>query len=463
MKKSVMLMSLPLICPNVGMADPVQGAQNDAQPNVIIILADDLGYGDLGLTGSEQIKTPNIDQLAQNGVFCSQAYVSSAVSSPSRAGLLTGKNQVTFGYDNNLSNCQPGYDIEYLGLPTKEKTIADRLKARGYVTGIVGKWHLGEAEKFHFKNRGFMEYWGYLGGGHNYLKSAPNGKGYNAPILTNTGASTQITYLTDDKGDQCVNFINRHKSEPFFLYASFNAPHAPLEAKESDLKKYAHIADKKRRTYCAMVSCLDDNVGKIVAALKKNKQLDNTIIFFLSDNGGPVGTRTCNVPYRGQKGTLLEGGIHVPYIVSYPKALPKGKVYDGTVSSLDIAATACALAHADAKELHGVNLLPYLDGTTAGQPHDNLMWRFTISAAIREGNYKLVRLPDRLPMLFDLSKDIREEHDLTLEKPEVAKRLVKKLGNWDVTLPHVLFVEGPGWRKIQLKNYDKEYMKEQPK
>lgn len=452
-------MSLPMVCQ--GVATAASAPQNEVVPNVIIILADDLGYGDLGITGSKQIKTPNIDQLGANGIFCTSAYVSSAVSSPSRAGLLTGKNQVTFGYDNNLSNCQPGYDINYLGLPINEKTIADRLKASGYTTGIVGKWHLGEADQFHPHNRGFDEYWGYLGGGHNYLKSKPDGKGYNSPIITNTGESTHITYLTDDKGNQCVNFINRHKEKPFFLLASFNAPHAPLEAKESDMKKYAHIADKKRRTYCAMVSCLDDNVGKIVAALKKNNLLDNTIIFFLSDNGGPVGTRTCNVPYRGQKGTLLEGGIHVPYIVSYPACLPKGKTYNGIVSSLDIAATACTLAHANVKELQGVNLIPYLIGNQQ-QPKRNLMWRFTISAVIREGNYKLVRLPDRLPMLFDLSKDIREENNLVLEKPEIAKQMLKKLGNWDVNLTHVLFVEGPGWRKIQLKNYDKEYMTKQP-
>lgn len=454
-------MSLPLLCQ--GMATATTVTDNNVRPNVIIILADDLGYGDLGVTGSLQIKTPNIDQLAKNGVFCNTAYVSSAVSSPSRAGMLTGKNQVTFGYDNNLSNCQPGYDINYLGLPVKEKTIADRLKVSGYVTGLVGKWHLGEADQFHPLHRGFDEFWGYLGGGHNYLKSSPDGKGYNAPIITNTGVSTKITYLTDDKGDQCVNFINRHKKEPFFLFASFNAPHAPLEAKESDLKKYAHIQDKKRRTYCAMVSCLDDNVGKIVNTLKENKILDNTIIFFLSDNGGPTGTKTCNYPYRGQKGTLLEGGIHVPYIVSYPAALPKGKVYDGTVSSLDIAATACALANANNKELQGENLMPYLKEGGKEPLQRDLMWRFTISAAIREGNYKLVRLPDRLPMLYDLSKDIREENNLVLKHPEIAERMLKKLGNWDVNLPHVLFVEGPGWRKIQVNHYDKEYMKAQPK
>ena len=461
MKKSIVYLTLPLFMQGISLS--VQAADDVNKPNIIIILADDLGYGDLGITGSLQIKTPNIDQLAADGVFCNTAYVSSAVSSPSRAGLITGKNQVTFGYDNNLSTCQPGYDINYLGLPTSEKTIADRLKSSGYATGIVGKWHLGEAEKFHFKNRGFDEYWGYLGGGHNYWTSKPNGKHYDAPIITNLDTDTQIHYLTDDKGDQCAAFINRHKDEPFFLYASFNAPHAPLEAKESDLKKYAYIQDKKRRTYCAMVSCLDDNVGKIMKALKKNKLDKNTLVFFLSDNGGPVGTKTCNVPYRGQKGTLLEGGIHVPYIVHCPSLLPKGKVYEGKVSSLDIAATACSLAGANTEGLEGVDLIPYLLDKEGKEPQRDFMWRFTISAAIREGNYKLVRLPDRIPMLFDLSKDVREENNLVFEKPEIATRLAKKLGNWDVSLPHVLFVEGPQWRKIQLAHYDQPYMKEQPK
>ena len=460
MNKSILCLTLPLAMQ--GMAMTANAANENQKPNVVIILADDLGYGDLGVTGSLQIKTPNIDKLAADGVFCNSGYVTSAVSSPSRAGLLTGKNQVTFGYDNNLSDCQPGYDINYLGLPTTEKTIANRLKSSGYTTGIVGKWHLGEADKYHFKNRGFDEYWGYLGGGHKYWTSKPNGKHYDAPIITNLDTETKITYLTDDKGDQCAAFINRHKDEPFFLYASFNAPHAPLEAKESDLQKYAYIKDVKRRTYCAMVSCLDDNVGKIMKALKDNKLDKNTLVFFLSDNGGPVGTKTCNVPYRGQKGTLLEGGIHVPYIVRCPSLLPKGKVYNGKVSSMDIAATACNLAGADTEGLQGVNLVPFLNDKNGKEPQRDLMWRFTISGAIREGNYKLVRLPDRLPMLFDLSKDIREENDLTLEQPEVAKRLAKKLGNWDVSLPHILFVEGPQWRKIQLSNYDKPYMTEQP-
>lgn len=454
---------MPLALQGAVHAAPVTEKGAPAKPNVVIILADDMGYGDLGITGSLQIKTPNIDNLARNGVFCNSGYVSSAVSSPSRAGLLTGKNQVTFGYDNNLSTCQPGYDINYLGLPVTEKTIADRLKAGGYTTGIVGKWHLGEAEQFHPLNRGFDEFWGYLGGGHNYVRSKPaSGRGYNAPIISSIGASTEIHYLTDDKGDQCVSFINRHKDAPFFLYASFNAPHAPLEAKESDLAKYAHVKDPARRKYCAMISCLDDNVGKIVEALRKNGVLDNTLIFFLSDNGGPVGTRSCNVPYRGQKGTLLEGGIHIPYIVSCPSLLPKGKVYEDRVSSLDIAATACTLADADTEGLQGVDLLPYLRGDKEGAPQRDLMWRFTISAAIREGNYKLVRLPDRLPMLFDLSKDIREEKNLVLEQPEVAERLIRKLGDWDVSLPHILFVEGPQWRKIQKANYDIPYMTSQP-
>lgn len=461
MKSVLYCLSVPLFCH--GAAAFASASDDVKKPNVIIILADDLGYGDLGVTGSLQIKTPHIDQLSREGVFCSSGYVSSAVSSPSRAGLLTGKNQVSFGYDNNLSDCQPGYDKDYLGLPVTEKTLADRLRGCGYVTGLVGKWHLGYEPQFHPLKRGFDEFWGYLGGGHDYFRQVSGaGRGYRASILCSYGSDTSISYLTDDKGDQCVSFIERHKKEPFFLFASFNAPHAPLEAKESDLKKYGHVRDVKRRTYCAMVSCLDDNVGKIMAALERNRLLENTIVFFLSDNGGPVGTQTCNVPYRGQKGTLLEGGIHVPYIVRYPSGLPSGKVYGGTVSSLDIAATVCSLAGADREGLQGVDLLPFLRAVNGQEPQRDLMWRFTISAAIREGTYKLIRLPDRSPQLFDLSKDVREENNLSFEKPEIARKLLKKLGDWDVGLPHVLFVEDPVWRKIQLSNYDKKYMKCQP-
>lgn len=219
----------------------------DDRPNFVFIVADDLGYGDLGFTGSTQIKTPNIDKLAQTGIFCTQGYVSSAVCSPSRAGFLTGINQVEFGHDNNLANAQPGFDPHFLGLPIGQKTIADHLKPFGYVSGIIGKWHLGYENQFHPLKRGFDEFWGYRGGGHDYFKSNPEGKRYMAPLECNYKTPQPITYITDDKGDECVDFIKRHKNEPFFLFASFNAPHTPMQATEADLALYGHIQDKKDR------------------------------------------------------------------------------------------------------------------------------------------------------------------------------------------------------------------------
>ena len=223
------------------------------QPNFILIVADDLGYGDLSLNGSTQIKTPNIDQLARTGVNCTEGYVSAPVCSPSRAGLLTGINQVAFGHDNNLGGNQPGFDPAYLGLPLSQKTIADLLKPFGYKSGLVGKWHLGNRPHFHPLQRGFDSFWGYTGGGHDYFIALPEGKGYKAPIECNYKEPQPLTYITDDVGTECVDFINGHKDEPFFLFASFNAPHTPLQALEEDLALYQHITDEKRRTYAAMV------------------------------------------------------------------------------------------------------------------------------------------------------------------------------------------------------------------
>jgi len=238
-------------------------------PNFILIVADDLGFADLSMNGSLQISTPNIDRLAETGIRFSEGYVSSAVCSPSRAGFLTGINQVSFGYDNNLGGSQPGFDPQYLGLPLDQKTIADLIQPFGYVSGLIGKWHLGYEPQFHPLKRGFDEFWGYTGGGHDYFSSEPEGVGYKTPIQCNYKSPEPITYLTDDKGDECVSFIERHQGEPFFLYASFNAPHTPLQATEADLELYAHIKDKKRRTYAAMVHRLDVNVGKIVEATNR--------------------------------------------------------------------------------------------------------------------------------------------------------------------------------------------------
>lgn len=436
------------------------------KPNFILIVADDLGFADLGLNGSTQIKTPNIDQLAKSGVTFSEAYVSSPVCSPSRAGILTGINQVRFGHDNNLGGNQPGFDAQYLGLPLTQKTLADKLKPLGYTNGIVGKWHLGYEKHFHPLKRGFDEFWGYTGGGHDYFNSSPEGKGYKSPIECNYKTPDPISYITDDKGDECVDFIKRHRTEPFFLFASFNAPHAPMQATEKDLELYAHIKDVKRRTYAAMVHRLDINVGKIVGEVNQSGLEKNTVIIFISDNGGPVSSNSSlNAPYNGQKGILLEGGIHVPFIMKWPNQLPAGLIYHRPVTSLDITPTFLELA---GRELHkddqfdGVNIVPYILGKYEGVPHEELKWRFTISAAIREGEWKLIRLPDRLPMLYNLSSDISEQNDIMLKNLDKTKELLEKLGKWDVTLPHPLFLEGARWKQRQLNLYDQKYSLIQP-
>ena len=450
-------------------ASPDNHAQTSGQkPNFVLILADDLGYGDVGFTGSTQIHTPHMDALAKQGVIFTQGYVSAPVCGPSRAGLMTGRNQVNFGFDNNPIVDLPQFDENYVGLPLEESTIADRLAGLGYVNGLIGKWHLGEAEHFHPTKRGFHEFWGYLGGGHNYFPSEPDGKSYHRDIICNYKEAQPITYITDDKGDECVDFIRRHRNEPFFLYASFNAPHTPLQATGEDLKLYAHIPETKRRTYCAMVHRLDVNVGRIIKELKDLDLYENTVIVFLSDNGGPVSGQTpwtLNAPFRGSKGILLEGGIRVPFTMSWPKNIEAGSIFDKPVTSLDLTPTFVALAGgtiAPTDHMDGVNIFPFLRGEKTGTPHPEMKWRFTISASIREGDWKLVRLPDRLPMLYNLRDDIAEQNNVADQNREMLERMLKKLGDWDVSCPQVLYLEGNRWRREQLNLYDKEYQLEQP-
>jgi len=438
----------------------------EKKPNFILIVADDLGYADLSLTGSKQIHTPNIDRLAEQGVNFTQGYVTAPVCSPSRAGLITGRHQVHFGHDNNIGGSQPGFDANYLGLPLTEVTIADRLKKLGYVSGLVGKWHLGAEPHFHPLKRGFDEFWGYTGGGHDYFISRPDGKGYKCPLECNYKTPQEITYITDDKGDECVDFIKRHKDEPFFLFASFNAPHAPMQATEADLELFKNIADIKRRTYCAMVHRLDVNIGRIMQTVEEEGLSENTMIVFISDNGGPVNSNgSINAPLNGQKGILLEGGIRVPFIMKWTKRIPSGEIFEKPVTSLDFAATFFEEAGGNINgesKMDGVNLIPYLNGTINSVPHESLNWRFTISAAIRDGDWKLVRLPDRLPMLYYLPDDISEQNNIALQNLKQTEAMLKKLGEWDVQQPHPIFLEGAVWKARQLELYDKDYPLTQP-
>jgi arylsulfatase A-like enzyme len=425
---------------------------------------------DLGVTGSRQIPTHHIDSLAADGVRFTDAYVSSAVCAPSRAGLMTGKHPVSFGFRDNLAPVQRGHDPEFVGLPLDQATLAGRLKALGYTTGLVGKWHLGELPKFSPLQRGFDEFWGYLGGAHDYFRAEPGGENQMAgPILCNFKEPAQLTYLTDDQGGECVDFIRRHRHSPFFLFASFAAPHTPMQATADDLQRFAHIDDRLRRTYCAMVFRLDQNIGRILAELRAQDLERDTFVVFLSDNGGQsapgLSNGSLNAPFRGGKTTVLEGGIRVPMIFKWPATLPAGTRIDAMVSSLDIFPTFVGAAGGmigNADNLAGVDLRPFLTGNHPPPPHSSLMWNYTVGGAIRSGDWKLIRLPDRLPMLYNLAADPAEKNDLALAQIERTRGLLQALGRWEMRSPNPVFREPADWRLRHLRFYDNDCRVTQP-
>lgn len=408
------------------------------RPNVIVIVADDLGYADLGCQGAKDIRTPNIDSLAANGIRFTDGYVSCPVCSPTRAGLTTGRYQQRFGHEFN-----PGPPAEAqgnFGLPLTEKTFAGYMKDAGYVTGMVGKWHLGYKPEYLPTARGFDEFFGFPGGSHSYVDAKADT--FNA-ILRGTTPVDEKEYLTDAFTREAAAFIQRHATEPFFLYLTYNAIHGPMQSTDRYTQPYASIADPKRRTMAGMLAAMDHGVGTVLKVLRENRIDDNTLIFFISDNGGPTAVNASrNDPFSGYKGQVLEGGIRVPFIVQWKKALPAGKVYGQPVIALDILPTAVAAAGgrvpADRK-LDGVNLLPYLTGEKDSPPHEALYWRLGTQSAVRRGDHKLVIMPDEKPKLFNLARDAAEQHDLVGEKPELAKQLESALDKWKSELAEPLW------------------------
>jgi arylsulfatase A-like enzyme len=411
----------------------------DRKPNILLIVADDLGNADLGVHGCKDIPTPHIDALANSGVRCTNGYVSGPYCSPTRAGLLTGRYQTRFGHEFN-----PGAKGPEMGLPLTETTLADRLKAAGYVTGLVGKWHLGGSDKHHPQKRGFDEFFGFLGGANSYFP----GKSKGQAILRGTQDADENEYLTDALGREAVAFVDRHKAKPFFLYLAFNAVHTPMHAPDAGLKKFAAIRDGTRQIYAAMLSSMDDAIGKVMDKLRAEKLESDTLVFFISDNGGPTmqGTTingSVNTPLRGSKRTTLEGGIRVPFFVSWKGRLPAGKTFDKPVIQLDIPATALAAAGVVVKpewKLDGVNLGPFLSGESSrGQPHDALHWRFGAQMAIREGDWKLVKYDPNadgakgplVAKLYNLADDIGEKNDLATKQPEKVKELQAAWDRWN--------------------------------
>jgi arylsulfatase A-like enzyme len=454
------LLSLLALC--MVTTGPISGAEQTVKrPNVIVLLADDLGYADLSIHGSKEITTPNIDALARSGARCTSGYVSCPYCSPTRAGLLTGRYQQRFGHEFNPALLARGGKGQ--GLSTEERTLADRLRTSGYRTGLVGKWHQGEEEQFHPLNRGFDEFFGFLPGAHSYFQSQDKNYG---PIYRNRKRIEFDGYLTDILAKEAVGFIDRNKERPFFLYLAFNAVHTPMQASERLLKKFSKVEDPKRRTYLAMTAALDEAVGEVMGKVKSCGLEGRTLVFFLSDNGGPTtkfaANGSKNTPLRGSKGDTWEGGIRVPFLVRWPGHIPEGKVYDHPVISLDIVATALAAAGVKAgpdDHLDGVDLAPFLVGKETKPPHEALFWRFGPQMAVRQGNWKLVR-PSRglkpfediarQPMLFNLAEDIGEQKDLAGKYPDRVKELQAAWDRWNATLIAPRWPATVGGRPVKL-------------
>jgi arylsulfatase A-like enzyme len=419
------------------------------KPNIIIILTDDQGYADVGFNGCKDIPTPNIDRIANNGVRFTNAYVSYAVCGPSRAGLITGRYQDRFGFGRNPLFAPNDPDQ---GLPLSEETLATTLDNAGYQTMALGKWHLGAHESQRPLNRGFDEFFGFLTGGHKYFPdewTLDNIAGvksqfdaYKTKLLSNNNRVEETEYLTDALSREAVAFIERSADNPFFIYLAYNAPHVPLQATEKYLSRFDHIEDSKRKTYAAMVSSVDDGVGKIMDKLEELNLAENTIVFFLSDNGGPYksnGSR--NDPLREGKGSLYEGGIRVPFAMQWPAVIGENLVFDQPVISLDIFATVAKYANAKPRNpLDGINLIPFLLGEKEGPPHSHLFWRKydSRSYAVRGGPLKLVNIDGEGDEMYNLEKDIGEHQELDTD--ENLQMIINSKLKWDSQMKDPIFL-----------------------
>lgn len=467
-----------------------EASDRPALPNIVILLADDLGYGELSCQGNRQIPTPHIDSLAVNGVRFTSGYVTASYCSASRAGLMTGMYQARFGYDDNPTGARN--ELPDAGLPVAQTTLADRLTNAGYATALVGKWHLGGAARFHPLRRGFDEFFGFTHEGHYFVpppydgvttmlrrKVLPNGAAdrwtsvdgtlilgshmgqnepdydANNPIVRQSQPVHESAYLTDAFTREAVGFIDRNKERPFFLYVAYNAVHSPMQGADRYLKRFAGIEDIQRRIFAAMLANLDDSVGAVLAKLENEKLLSKTLVFFLSDNGGPTLELTSsNRPLRGGKGQLYEGGIRVPFLAQWPGQIPAGVVSNAPVISLDIHAT--SLVAAQVKQLpsdsDGMDLLPLLQGRgggTAANETSNpatpahaysereMYWRMNQKRAFRSGDWKIVRHSTSKAEsweLYNLAHDLSETDNLAEAMPEKLRTMIDRWNIWDAQM-----------------------------
>ena len=419
----------------IGISSMLAHAAADNAPNLVILLADDAGYADFGFQPNcdDDVVglTPHLDSLASDGVRFQQFYMSACVCSPARAGLLTGRYQQRFGHETNIA---PGYMDG--GLPLSETTLADRLHSAGYVTGLIGKWHLGYPPDYHPNARGFDYFFGCLQGSRSYFPI--DDPSPHRVILENRTPTSESGYLTDRLGAAAVQFVEQHRQEPFFLLVSFTAPHAPHHAKDEDLAlpEIARIENEKRRKFVAMIKALDDNVGEILAVLDRCELSDNTLVVFLNDNGGQTQYQAANTPLRGRKGTFYEGGVRVPSCWRWPEVLPPGGVVDELCSSLDLVPTLLAAATGTSeppKQCDGINLLPYLTDPEQRWPERALYWRHGPEGptAIRKGEWKLLIPEPTAPVeLYHLPSDIAEQINLADEQPERVMAMTTELRHW---------------------------------
>lgn len=442
------------------------GAQ---RPNIALILADDLGIGDISAYHKEHIPTPNIDRLGQSGVRFTDAHVSAAVCMPSRAGLITGRQGTRHGSEFNAG---PGLSIE-------EQNIAELLKKVGYSTGAIGKWHLGDTDGRDPLSQGFDEFFGLLGGGASYIDpehpDAVNGYGAPTTNAQRQGLSgitrgrqkvEEKDYLTDALVREAVDFIDRHQKTQFFLYLAFNAPHSPHQATKKYYDRFSHLNDHRAQTYAGMVSALDDGVGEVLSKLKSSGLEKNTLVVFLSDNGGPDYFKSgpSNEPFNGWKRYHLEGGHRVPFFVSWPGHIEGNRIEKRLTSSLDLFPTFASVAGAEISKdrpIDGVNLLPYLKGEQAEAPHASLFWRAGANFAVRDGKWKLAVINkttkdafDEIDkssgagllkngpyqgvsplgqhvVLYDLDADPSETKNLASQFPDVVASLRNKFDEWN--------------------------------
>jgi arylsulfatase A-like enzyme len=449
---------------------PIVAGAAERKPNIIVIVADDLGYADLGFQGGRDIPTPNLDQLAARGMRLSNGYVSGAWCTPTRAGLLTGRYQQRFGEHGHENEPDTALDLA-------ETTLAERLRAAGYATGLVGKWHLGTSDEHHPQRRGFDEFFGFLRGAHNFLPDVPfilfpdhNGDGedlvaigegragVNRAIMRGTELVHEPGYLTEAFGREGVSFVRRHADQPFFLYLSFNAVHTPMQATDPLLAMFASVQHPVRRIYNAMTYSMDDAIGAVLDQLRASGIEEDTLVFFISDNGGPTIHRYAynasdNSPLRGSKGTTLEGGIRIPFVVSWPGTLEGGSVFDAPAITLDIAPTALAAAGISVQPdmaLDGVDLLPHLQGEVNSSPHEQLFWRGWGQMAVRQGDWKLVSYVAKMDegelkrgearnvmtphRLYNLRRDIGESQDLADAEPERVADLLEVWRAWNAQM-----------------------------